>query len=160
MAPSKFMGQQAQSWLQKCTGLHVADVVFDPVRNWKCGLVALFEVHHLWDSRWLMTPICQRSAPVWLSAYCHKDFPGYSDGKQSACNVGYPGLIPGSGRSPEEGNDYPLHYSCLENSMDRGAWWATVHGVTKSRTRLRDKHTRIVIAFTQFQKLTGLLTFI
>ena len=43
---------------------------------------------------------------------------------------------PGSGRSPGEGNGNPLQYSCLENSMDRGAWWATVHGVTKSRTRL------------------------
>ena len=46
--------------------------------------------------------------------------------------------IPGSGRSPGEGNGNPLHYSCLENSMDGGAWWATVHGVTKSRTRLSD----------------------
>ena len=49
-----------------------------------------------------------------------------------------PGLIPGMGRSPEEGNGNPLHYSCLENSMDGGAWWATVHGVTKSQTRLSD----------------------
>ena len=148
MAPSSFMGQQPQSWLQKYTGLHVAEVVFDPVRNWKCDLVALFEVHHLWDSRWLMTQICQRSAPVWLSTYCHKAFPGYSDGKQSACNAEYPGLIPGSGRWREEGNDYPLYYSCLENSMGRGAWWATVHGVTKSWARLSDEHTCIVIAFT------------
>ena len=46
------------------------------------------------------------------------------------------GLIPGSGRSPGEGNGNPLQYSCLENSRDRGAWWVTVHGVTKSRTRL------------------------
>ena len=45
------------------------------------------------------------------------------------------GLIPGSGRSPGEMNGYPLQESCLENSMDRGAWWATVHGVTMSRTR-------------------------
>ena len=49
-----------------------------------------------------------------------------------------PGLIPGMGRSPEEGNGNPLHYSCLENSMDGGAWWATVHGVTKGQTRLSD----------------------
>ena len=48
------------------------------------------------------------------------------------------GLIPGSGRSPGEGNGNPLQYSCLENPMDRGAWWATVHGVTKSWTRLHD----------------------
>ena len=49
-------------------------------------------------------------------------------------------LIPGSGRSPREGNGNPLQYSCLENSLDRGAWWATVHGVTKNGTRLRDFH--------------------
>ena len=59
-------------------------------------------------------------------------FPGGSDGKESACNSGDLSLIPGSGRSPGEGNDNPLQYSCLENSMDRGAWWATVHGVAKS----------------------------
>ena len=58
-------------------------------------------------------------------------FPGGSDYKQSACNAGNPGLIPGSGRSHREGNGNPLQYSCLENSMDRGAWWATVHGVTE-----------------------------
>ena len=54
--------------------------------------------------------------------------------KASACNPGDLGSIPGSGRSPGEGNGTPLHYSCLENPMGRGAWWATVHGVTKSRT--------------------------
>ena len=48
------------------------------------------------------------------------------------------GLIPGSGRSPGGGSGNPLQYSCLENSMDKGAWWATVHGVTKSRTRMSD----------------------
>ena len=63
-------------------------------------------------------------------------FPGASDSKQSACNVGDLGLIPGSGRSSGEGNGYPLRYSSLENPMDRGAWWATVHGVTKSQTWL------------------------
>ena len=57
-------------------------------------------------------------------------FPGGSDNKASACNAGDPGLIPGLGGSPGEGNGYPLQYSCLENSMDRGAWLATVHGVT------------------------------
>ena len=51
-------------------------------------------------------------------------FPGGSDGKESACNTGDPGSIPESGRSPREGNGYPLQYSCLENSLDRGAWWA------------------------------------
>ena len=65
-------------------------------------------------------------------------FPGGSNGKESACNVGDLRSIPGSGQSPGEGNDYPLQYSCLENSMDRGAWQATVHRVTKSRTQLSD----------------------
>ena len=59
-------------------------------------------------------------------------FPGGSAGKESACNVEYLGLIPGLGRSPGEGNGNPLQYSCLENSMDRGAWQATVHGIAKS----------------------------
>ena len=59
-------------------------------------------------------------------------FPGGLDGKESGCNAGDPGLIPGSERPPEEGNGNPLQYSCLENSMDRGAWQATVHGVAKS----------------------------
>ena len=54
-------------------------------------------------------------------------FPGGSDGKESACDVGDLGLIPGSGRSPGEGIGCPLQDSCLENSMDRGAWQATVH---------------------------------
>ena len=66
------------------------------------------------------------------------DFPGSSDGKASAYNVRDLGSIPGSGRSPGEGNCNPLQYSCLENPMDRGAWWATIHGVAKSRTRLSD----------------------
>ena len=64
------------------------------------------------------------------------DFPGGSDGKGSAYNAGDPSLIPGSGRSPGEGNGNPLQYSRLENPMDGGAWLATVHGVAKSRTRL------------------------
>ena len=64
--------------------------------------------------------------------------PYSSDGKESACNAGDPGFILGSGRSPGEGNGNPLQYSCLENSMDGGAWLATVHRVTKSLTRLRE----------------------
>ena len=61
-------------------------------------------------------------------------FSDSSDGKESACNVGDLGSIPGSKRSPGEGNGNSLRYSCLENPMDRGAWPATVHGVTKSWT--------------------------
>ena len=70
-------------------------------------------------------------------------FPGGSDSKESACNAGDWDSIPGSGRSPEEGNGNPLQYSCLENSMDRGAWRGTVDGVTKSQTRLRDFYSLI-----------------
>ena len=63
-------------------------------------------------------------------------FPGGSDSKESACNVGDLGSTPESGRSPGEGNGYPLQYPGLENSMDRGTWWATVHGVAKTWTQL------------------------
>ena len=65
-------------------------------------------------------------------------FPGGSEVKASASNVGDLGWIPRLGRSPGEGNGNPLQYSCLENPMDGGAWWATVHGVAKSRTQLSD----------------------
>ena len=64
-------------------------------------------------------------------------FPGGSDGKASAQNAGDQGSIPGLGRSPGEENGNPLQYSCLGNSMDGGAWWATVHGIAKSRTLFR-----------------------
>ena len=62
--------------------------------------------------------------------YIGRGFPGGSDSKESTCNVGDSGSIPGSGSYPGEGNGYPLQYSCLESSMDRGAW-ATVHAVMK-----------------------------
>ena len=77
---------------------------------------------------------------LFLSKLCLKNniqsFPGGSEGKASACNVGDLGSIPGWERSPAEGNGNPLQYSCLENPMDREAWWATVHGVMKGWTRL------------------------
>ena len=65
-----------------------------------------------------------------------RGFPGGSDGKESACNAGDPDSIPGPGRSLGEGNGNPLQYSCLENLMDRGAWWVAVYGVEKSWTWL------------------------
>ena len=85
---------------------------------------------------------CSWKCPIsiCLSPYlsiCHQPlwgFPGGSDGKESACNVGDPGSIPRLGRSHGEGNGNSLQYSCLENSMDRGAWRATAHGVAKSWT--------------------------
>ena len=69
-----------------------------------------------------------------MCIYTTEGFPGGSNGKESAYNARDPGSIPGSRRSPGEGNGNPLQYSCLENSMDRGAWQATVHGIAESDT--------------------------
>ena len=89
-------------------------------------------------------------------------FPGGSTGKESACDAGDLGSIPGLGRSSGEGNGYPLQYSGLENSMDRGAWQATVHGIANSWTQLSDPHffintvyvnINIVYKYTIFQTL-------
>ena len=65
------------------------------------------------------------------------DLPGGSDSKETAYNAGDMGSIPGLRRFPGEGNGNPLQYFCLVNSMDRGAWWATVHGFAKSQTQLK-----------------------
>ena len=80
------------------------------------------------------------------------DFPGGSDDKESAHNVGDLGSISGSRTSLGEGNGYPLQYFGLENSMHRGAWWATVHAVANSRTRLNDFHftSPITLSLTEF----------
>ena len=74
-------------------------------------------------------------------------YPGGSDSKESACNAWDPDLIPGLGRSPGEVNGNPLTYSCLENSMGRGAWWATVHSVAKSWTWLTDSHLSLYLTY-------------
>ena len=85
--------------------------------------------HGLWPTR-LSCPWNSPGKDIGLGSH----FPlGGSDGEESACNAGNPGSIPGSGRSPGEGNGNPLQHSCLEDPMGRGVWWATVHGVTKSR---------------------------
>ena len=89
---------------------------------------------HIW---WRNQKLC-RQANIKRIQHHQASFGGGSDGKASAYNAGDPGSIPGSGRSPGEGNGTPLQYSCLENPMDRGAWWATIHGVAKSQTRLND----------------------
>ena len=81
------------------------------------------------DSFSYLRELGPQHAPMWA-------FPSGSDGKESACNARDPSLIPGVRRSPEGGNGCPLQYSCMENSMVRGACWATAHGVTKSQTGL------------------------
>ena len=73
-------------------------------------------------------------------------FLGGSVIKNLPANAGDLGSIPGSGRSPGEGSDSPLQYSCLGNSMDSGAWWATVHRVTKSQKQLSDEHIATIKA--------------
>ena len=76
---------------------------------------------------------------LWIGCQISRNGPALgSDAKLSTCNVGDPGSIPESGRSPKEGNGNPVHYSCLENPMDKGAWWATAHGVLKSQTWLNE----------------------
>ena len=86
------------------------------------GLQSKGSQRRTWQSEWA------HSWPIWL--------PRWLSGKEFICNAGDLGLIPGSGRSPREGNSIPLQYSCLGNPMDRGTWRATVHGVPKSGTRL------------------------
>ena len=82
---------------------------------------------------------------------------GLSD-KESACSIGDPSSIPWLGRSPEQGNGNPLHYSCLENPVDRGAWRATVHGATKSRTRVSDWHVHVHTKGLRTGELVGLVS--
>ena len=83
--------------------------------------------------------ICKNVNPISLSLIIiFLGFPGGTNGRESACNAGDVGWIPGLGTSPGGGHGNSLQYSCLGNSMDRGAWWATVHGVTKSQTQLSD----------------------
>ena len=74
-----------------------------------------------------------------------KEFLDGSDSKESLRNVGNLGSMPGLGKSPGEGNGYPLQYSCLDNPMDRGACRSTVHGVTKSRTLMSDEECMMLI---------------
>ena len=85
-----------------------------------------------------------------------RGFPGGSDGKESVCITGDLGSIPGSGRSPREGNGYPLQYSCLENPMGRGTWWATVLGDSESnRTEQINNESGLGSAFTVLKEGEG-----
>ena len=87
---------------------------------------------------WALTSHCGQESQPQSDLYCCQDKSLSQDGKVSAYNAGDPGSIPGLGSSPGEGNGNPLQYSYMENPMDGGTWQATVHGVTKSQTRLRD----------------------
>ena len=82
--------------------------------------------------------LAQQSCILFKSQSLLEGFAGSSNSKESACNARDSGLIPGSGISPGEGTGNALQYSCLGNSMARGVWWATVHGIAKSQTRLRN----------------------
>ena len=87
-----------------------------------------------WSQRYLSTELIG----VCIASILEYGFPGNSVGKEFACNAGDAGSIPGLRRSPGDRKSNPLQYSCLENPMDRGAGWATVHRVTKSQTQLRN----------------------
>ena len=80
-------------------------------------------------------------------------YPAGSDGIESACNAWVLGSVPGLGKSPGEGSGYPLQCSCLENFMDRGAWWAPVHGVAKSQARLSDQHFHFSPSISSLRRL-------
>ena len=104
--------------------------------TWKLAIVTVIDVELLImriELRIIRMPILIGSS--FLSKSMNV---GFSVSKESACSAGYLGSIPRLGRSPGEGNGNPLQYSCLENLIDRGAWWAVVHGVTKSWARLSD----------------------
>ena len=103
------------------------------------SVLALAARRSFLDASWIsVVSACTMALSVPNSHYfvssLDQGFPGGSDSKESACNAGDLGSIPGSGRSPRERNGNPLQYSCLENPMDRGAWRATVHKVAKSWT--------------------------
>ena len=92
----------------------------------------------------------------YLVSYIMLGFPGGSDSKESAWNAGDPSLIPGLGRSPGEGQGYPLQYFCLESPVDRGAWWGTVYGVAKSGTWLKKLSTCVAQRRHRGQNQKGL----
>ena len=100
----------------------------------------------MWDSNYLLTQVSVSAFILALEleipgVYVRKGSPGGSDGKETTCNAGDLGSVPGSGRSPGGEHDNPLQYSCLENPMERGPCQATVHRVAKSWTRLKQLST-------------------
>ena len=107
----------------------------------------LWRLSAFWDLLWTVILV----QPVSLG------FPGGSDGKESTCNSGNPGSIPGLGRSPGEGNGSPLQYSRLENSMDRGTWWATRDHKELDTTEWLTRHFTWWMILTDFQCETRLV---
>ena len=91
-----------------------------------------FGLKLLWKFALILLVTCSLHKVPW--SFVPMGFPGGLDGKESACKMGDLGSVPELGRFPGEGNGHPLQCSCLEDPMDRGTWWATVHGVTESET--------------------------
>ena len=113
----------------------------DPLEKGKATHSSILAWRILWteEPSGLQSMGSQRVRHNWATyPFIFRGFPGGSDNNESACSTGDPGSIPELRRSPGEGNGNPLQYSCLEKSVDRGAWWTTVHGVTKSWTQLSD----------------------
>ena len=108
-------------------------------RKWQPTPVLLPGKFHGWRSLVSYSPRGCKEPDMVELLHFHFHFPCGSGGKESVCNVGDLGLIPGLGRSPGEGNGYPFQYSCLEKPMDRGARQATVHGVSRVRRDLATK---------------------
>ena len=126
----------------------VTSVTHEDVNSQRCGCSphdlpggpGVLTLQELWV-RALVGESRIQHAKTWPKKdFC--SFLGGSDGEESACNAGDLGLILGSRRSPGEGKGNPLHYFCLENCMDRGAWWATVHRSTKCRSGLINQHSQ------------------
>ena len=106
---------------------------------WPIHIICIFTSRHRCPSRYPGDEAeVEKKKKICNSFEREGGFPNGSAGKESACNAENTGLIPGLQRSPIEGNGNPLEFSCLKNPMDRGAWWATVHGVANSQTQLSD----------------------
>ena len=120
------------------------------------GLIGEQIMAEFQDSFRLSTSFCLKLVLIYWLPNPWLGFPGGSAGKESGCNAGDLGSIPGLGRSPGEGNGYPLQYSCLENSMDRGAWQATIYGVAKSQTWLSTAQQALTMVFRLQRFIPGI----
>ena len=114
-------------------------IIFEKKMYFSRTEVICFSTHLLWrcTEQHVENPVFNELG-LQKGSFHTEDFPGGSDGKASAYNAGDLGSIPGSGRTPGEGNGNPLQYYFLENPMDRGAWQVIVHGVAKSQTQLNN----------------------